>query len=79
MVWEKVMKKPKVYWTGTVGKYDDFGIPIQGEFIDGMIKDGRWAIMTPQSWEQRGIGTLGLGKGQRYRRQVRGDWLKVEG
>jgi hypothetical protein len=68
----------KRYWMGPVPKVDDFGIEIEGEFIDGATYAGPWAIMTPDSHSIYGRG-IGQGRGQRYRRQVDGRWLKVEG
>ena len=70
--------KPK-YWTGTVDETDDFGHPIDGEFIDGRTMIGPWASMSPRSWARHGVGKLGTGNGQRYRKQADGKWLKVEG
>ena len=66
------------YWTGDVGTEDDFGANIRDEFIDGKTRRGPWAIMTPSSWRIRGVG-LGIGQGQRYKKQPDGRWLKVEG
>jgi len=68
-----------VYWIGHVGKRDDFDYPIFDEFIDGKTKMGPWGIMSPFSWKLYGVGELGLGRGQRYVRQISGRWLKVEG
>ncbi len=68
------------YWTGEIGPGDDFGMPIHDEFIDGRMKiGGKWANMSPESWKQHGIGVLGTGYGQRYKKQADGKWLKVEG
>ena len=67
------------YWTGDVGEKDDFGRLITDEFIDGRTMMGPWAIMAPLSWRVEGIGKLGLGNGQRYKKQPDGKWLKVEG
>lgn len=68
-----------VYWTGEVPPKDDFGLTIGIEFIDGRTKKGPWATMTPMSWRAMGVGRLGLGMGQRYKKQNDGRWLKVEG
>jgi hypothetical protein len=67
------------FWTGDVPAKDDFGMTINDEFIDGKTRSGPWATMTPMSWRAMGIGMLGLGRGQRYRKQADGRWLKVEG
>ena len=74
------MSKEK-YWIGTVGmdEKDDFGFPLDGEFIDGRTRFGPWAIMSLGSWKNNGVGKLGTGFGQRYKKQPDGRWLKVEG
>ena len=71
-----------LYWTGPVGPNDDFGHPLDQEFIDGCTAYGRrWAIMTPDSWKAHSGtgGKLGTGFGQRFQKQADGRWLKVEG
>lgn len=68
----------KVYWLSPVGEADDFGNPIENIIIDGATSLGPWALMSPASFEQYGRG-LGLGRGQKYERQLDGKWLKVEG
>ena len=68
------------YWYGPIGPGDDFGMPIHDEFIDGRIAMGSsWAIMSPSTWRMHGVGKLGTGYGQRYKKQADGRWLKVEG
>lgn len=69
----------QIYWTGTPPQTDDFGLMIIDEFIDGKTVMGPWAFMTPSSWREIGIGVLGMGYGQRYKKQDDGKWLKVEG
>jgi len=75
-----VDSQPK-FWIGSVGEFDDFGAPINDEFIDGRTTFGPWVIISPTSWERYGgtKGKFGLGYAQRYRRQLDGRWLKVEG
>ena len=68
-----------VYWLSPLGGFDDFDQPYGNEMIDGGTKFGPWANMTPESWKQFGIGRLGQGFGQRYKKQADGRWLKVEG
>jgi hypothetical protein len=68
----------KRYWIGAVGPTDDFDDDIGDDFIDGKTTIGPWAIMTPASYRSFGIG-LGTGRGQWYRRQADGKWLKTEG
>lgn len=68
------------FWIGPVQSEDDFGSPIIEEFVDGRcVLGGTWAIMSPESWKVWGSGLLGPGRGQRYRKQPDGRWLKVEG
>lgn len=73
------------YWVGdgpkTCELCDD---PIGQEFIDGRLgpspwsRMGSWACVCPECHAAYGTG-LGLGRGQRYRRQDDGRWLKVAG
>jgi len=66
------------YWSGTVNSEDAFGEPITNEFVDGATVMGPWAMMSPASFKRMGRG-VGTGKGQRYKKQEDGRWLKVEG
>ncbi len=68
----------KRYWMGPVPTVDDFGYPVEKEFIDGATTRGPGAIMTPARHTIYGRG-LGTGRGQRYQLQADGRWLKVEG
>ena len=67
------------YWLGSVGKVDDFEDSISDEIIDCKTIYGPWALMTPKSFEKCGVGRLGTGYGQRYKKQSDGKWLKIEG
>lgn len=69
----------EVYWLSPVGATDDFDNPIEDVIIDGKTKYGPWALMSPKSYEEHGIGRLGLGFGQKYKKQANGKWLKIEG
>jgi cell division protein FtsI/penicillin-binding protein 2 len=73
------MSMVKRYRTGEVKSRDDFGLTITNVMIDGKTKNGPWAIMTPTSWRQHGVGKLGTGYGQKYEKQIDGRFLKVEG
>lgn len=75
----KKLNEGDVYWRGPVRPKDDFGLAITDEFIDGKTKMGPWATMTPESFKKYGFGKLGMGLGQRYKKQADGKWLKVEG
>lgn len=69
----------KKYWTGKPPTHCDItGIEIKDCFIDGRTQQGPWAHMSPEGHAAYGTG-LGLGLGQKYRRQADGRWLKVEG
>ena len=66
------------YWCGDVQPVSDFGSKITDEFIDGATTTGPWGFMTPEEHAIHGRG-LGQGRGQRYKKQEDGRWLKVEG
>jgi hypothetical protein len=66
-------------WESPIPKKDDFNRPVTDTFIDGKTHYGSWAIMTPVSWRQHGIGRLGLGRGQAYQRDQDGNFYKMEG
>ena len=72
------MTSKERYWVGEVNEHDDFEQVIGEEFIDGKTLGGPWAIMTPASWAKHGVGKLGTGYGQRYKKTL-GRWPKVEG
>jgi hypothetical protein len=73
------MKKTKAqYWLSPVGEVDDFEDKISDEIIDGKTIYGPWALMTPISIKIHGVGRLGTGYGQRYKKQSDGKWLKVD-
>lgn len=67
------------FWQGGVPQKDDFNRTITDEFIDGVTVMGPWATMNPESYRTFGMGRLGTGYGQRYKKQADGRWLKVEG
>jgi hypothetical protein len=69
----------KTYWLSEVNENDDFGDVIIDEIIDGKTKYGLWALMTPKSFKEHGVGRLGIGYGQKYKRQPDEKWLKIEG
>lgn len=77
------MTNPKpvkeIFWGGPVPRHDDYGNPISLEFIDGRTRQGRWAMMSPESWRLFGCGSLGSGSGQQYRMVAGGRWKKVAG
>jgi len=70
---------PNKYWMGPVPTTCDLSrAPITCEFVDGRTIRGYWAIMHPDAHRLYGVG-CGTGKGQRYKKQPDGKWLKVEG
>lgn len=69
----------KKYWLSPLGDTDDFGDKYSTDMIDGATIAGPWANMTPASWMKYGIGRLGTGYGQHYKKQPDGKWLKIEG
>jgi hypothetical protein len=69
----------KKFWVGDVPSVSDFGGNITDEFIDGATRQGPWGLMTPAEFVIHGRGDLGTGRGQRYKKQSDGKWLKVEG
>jgi len=71
------MSNPR-YWHGQIRHVDDFDQIITDTFIDGATLIGPWAIMTPESFSTYGRG-LGTGRGQKYKKQSDGKWLKIEG
>jgi hypothetical protein len=55
------------------------GETIKDKFVDGVLKDGRWAILCPNCHKKFGVG-LGVGRGQLYeRRETDGVWIKTQG
>lgn len=75
------MSDAKQYWLSRVNATDDFGDPVTDVIIDGKTCFGPWGLMTPKSWARYSgtSGKLGLGMGQKYKKQSDGKWLKVEG
>lgn len=69
----------KVYWLSPLGDEDDFGLPFKTVMYDGKTQMGPWANMSETSWKLHGVGILGTGYGQKYKKQADGRWLKVEG
>lgn len=67
------------YWAGKVPEKDNFGDVIKDVFVDGRTKMGLWATMSPMSWRMYGVGSYGVGHGQRYVKAASGKWMKVEG
>jgi len=67
------------YWAGRAPTHCDISRkPITDCFIDGATIHGPWANMHPDTHKTHGRG-LGTGRGQKYKKQLDGRWLKVEG
>lgn len=62
---------------------DDFGVEFtnkEGEIVyDAKTLMGPWATMSETSFKKYGNGRLGIGFGQKYRRNDAGELHKVEG
>lgn len=75
---QNVLREEDKFWMGSINDKDDFNNPIRNEFIDGRTQMGPWAIMSPESFRQHGVG-VGQGKGQWYKKQSDGRWKKIKG
>ena len=73
--------KKELFWAGVApSSCDVCSTPINGEFIDGKVRGGGFAFMCLSCHTfGPGTGVLGIGFGQRYRKQPSGRFLKVEG
>jgi hypothetical protein len=68
-----------VYWISEAPDACDIcGQPIKDAFADAKTSRGPWGSLDLKCLRVHGIGT-GKGKGQVYRRQDDGRWLKVAG
>lgn len=65
-------------WCGEVGNCDICCKPITESFVDGKTRMGPWAKMCHRCVMTHGVG-LGLGRGQRYTKNAKGVFEKVEG
>lgn len=73
------MTKREVQWLSEVpAKCEIMRRPITDTFVDGKIAGSGWALMHPDTHKEFGVG-LGTDKGQKYKKQTDGRWLKVEG
>lgn len=65
-------------WESSIPESCDIcGEDIADEFVDGVTRYGGWAIMCPICHSSIGNG-LGMGKGQRYRKQGN-EFIKIGG
>jgi hypothetical protein len=73
------MVMSKVKWLGHETNCDMCTATLSADvieyFVDGATKQGPWAILCPQCFEQHGVG-LGLGRGQKYDAKTR---VKIAG
>lgn len=73
------MSKQPVKWLSPVPKNCDLcGTLIKTVFVDGKTRMGPWGCLCPLCHLHQGYG-FGVGRGQRYIKQVDGSWLKVGG
>lgn len=71
--------EPKRYWTGDIDNCNICKLPITTHFIDGRLTGyTTWAIMCPKCFEDYGAG-LGTGRGQLYKKQPDGKYMKIKG
>jgi hypothetical protein len=63
-------------WMGST-KCDICGCECKKELIDGATREGPWAVMCPKCHRIHGCG-LGSGVGQKYVRNLYGEFIKVE-
>ena len=69
----------KKYWLGPLPIICDVCHSQVGEeFVDGRTVYGPWANMCHDCFKQIGVG-LGTGKGQHYKKDETGKYLKIEG
>lgn len=72
------MSKP-VYWCGDPGaKCQLTGRPFNGVMYDSNLPGVGWGNWCEETHNERG-GSLGLGRGQKYKLMGDGRWLKVAG
>lgn len=59
-------------WHGSAEKCDICNNTLTGQpyFVDGMTRQGMWALMCPVCHKTYGCGT-GLGRGQKYNTQTK--------
>lgn len=67
-----------VYWPGEVNRCAVCQKRLTDEFIDGDTVRGVWCTMHVSCHAIFGRG-LGIGRGQKYRKQEDGRWKRVEG
>jgi hypothetical protein len=75
---EKQQQPRPVYWAGAVSACEYCKRPIGNTMVDGRLRTGPWAVLDLRCHREHGVG-VGVGKGQVYKRQEDGRWLKVEG
>jgi hypothetical protein len=75
----KRSSRPSVKWMGPAPQSCEVcSQPITDTFVDGKTHMGPWANMCSGCHKHHGTG-LGMGKGQQYKKQPNGDWVKVKG
>ena len=67
-----------VYWLSAVNNCEVCNKPLVDEMVDGKTNWGPWALMCVPCHKKHG-GKLGLGIGQKYKKQPGGRWLKIAG
>lgn len=79
-VFEEEDLGPKCWYGDVPERCQVSGRVLDGEFVDGSVRTmgGRWGIMHPDVHKEHGNG-LGTGRGQLYRINAAGVWVKVAG
>lgn len=74
------MSTQRAMWSGTVGDCDVCDAPIGPDLYDMKTKQGPWACMCNRcAMHGIGIGRLGIGLGQHYRKEADGKYYLVSG
>lgn len=68
----------EVKWLGS-RKCDFCHTECRDDLYDARTVYGPWATMCAECFETYGAGNLGLGRGQHYRKDRNGEFVKVEG
>ncbi len=68
----------QIYWSGALDACQVSGLPFEDVMYDANIPGMGWGNINQATFDALGC-RLGVGKGQRYRKQPDGRWLQVAG